>query len=318
MIETLAFHSNRLDVTEDFLCRAYTPMRIGGRPRKTGARIERSAADGLLVDKLDFDYTLSYDAGPLDKICLITMHRGVVRDTTGGRDELHGPGDTFMVALPDRAYAGEVRAARYTITMFDTALLDEVAGTAGGHDVPVRFTGQRPVDAEAGRRLGRTVAFLRDTVLGGPAPAVDGLVVSTAARHLAAVALAALPSTLRDDGPRPADSRDAGTATLRRAMAFIEENAHRDIGLADIATAVCVTPRAVQYAFRRHASTTPLGHLRRVRMALAHGDLRASAADASSVQGIATRWGFAHQGRFAAAYRDAYGVSPSDTLRTDP
>ncbi|MFD0431492.1 AraC family transcriptional regulator [Streptomyces zhihengii] len=170
------------------------------------------------------------------------MHRGVVRDTTGGRDELHGPGDTFMVALPDRAYAGEVRAARYTITMFDTALLDEVAGTAGGHDVPVRFTGQRPVDAEAGRRLGRTVAFLRDTVLGGPAPAVDGLVVSTAARHLAAVALAALPSTLRDDGPRPADSRDAGTATLRRAMAFIEENAHRDIGLADIATAVCVTP----------------------------------------------------------------------------
>lgn len=318
MIETLAFHSDRLDATEDFLCRAYTPMRIDGRPRRTGARIERAAAGGLLVDKLDFDYALSYDAAPLDKVCLITMHRGVVRDSTGGRDELHGPGDSFLVALPDRPYTGEVRGARYTITMFDTALLGEVGGTPGGHDAPVRFTGQRPVDAEAGRRLGRTVAFLRDTVLGGPAPAVDGLVVSTAARHLAAVALGALPTTLQQAATRPADSRDAGTATLRRAMAFIEENAHRDIGLGDIARAVSVTPRAVQYAFRRHASTTPLGHLRRVRLAHAHGDLRASAADASSVQGIASRWGFAHQGRFAAFYRHVYGVSPSDTLRAEP
>ncbi|MFD0431493.1 hypothetical protein ACFQ60_42680 [Streptomyces zhihengii] len=36
MIETLAFHSNRLDVTEDFLCRAYTPMRIGGGRGRPG------------------------------------------------------------------------------------------------------------------------------------------------------------------------------------------------------------------------------------------------------------------------------------------
>ncbi|TXS49942.1 AraC family transcriptional regulator [Streptomyces sp. t39] len=316
-METLAFRSNRLDATEDFLSRAYTPMRIGGRPQETGARIDRVSAGGLTVDKLDFDYAMSYDAGALEKVCLITLHRGVVLDSTDGRHDLYGPGDTFMVALPDRPYTGELRAARYTITMFDTAVLDEVAGTGGRDGAPVRFTGQRPLDAAAGRRLGRTVAFLRDTVLGGQTPAEE-LVVSTALRHLAAVALATLPTDLTDDEPRPADSRDAGTATLRRAMAFIEENAHRAIGLADIAAAVRVTPRAVQYAFRRHASTTPLGHLRRMRLAHAHADLKRSGDDGATVLDIATRWGFAHQGRFAAAYRDVYGVSPSETLRTAP
>ncbi|WP_255344740.1 MULTISPECIES: helix-turn-helix domain-containing protein [unclassified Actinoplanes] len=31
---------------------------------------------------------------------------------------------------------------------------------------------------------------------------------------------------------------------------------------------------------------------------------------------MAARWGFANTGRFAAAYRAAYGVSPSETLRS--
>jgi AraC-like DNA-binding protein len=30
---------------------------------------------------------------------------------------------------------------------------------------------------------------------------------------------------------------------------------------------------------------------------------------------VAMRWGFTHLGRFAGAYRDRYGVTPSQTLR---
>jgi len=39
---------------------------------------------------------------------------------------------------------------------------------------------------------------------------------------------------------------------LRDAVAFIQENADADIGLEDIAAAVNVSPRSVQYAFRRN------------------------------------------------------------------
>ena len=55
---------------------------------------------------------------------------------------------------------------------------------------------------------------------------------------------------------------------LRNAVDFIQENADADIGLDDIAAAVNVSARSVQYAFRRNLGTTPLEYLRRVRLDL--------------------------------------------------
>ena len=103
--------------------------------------------------------------------------------------------------------------------------------------------------------------------------------------------------------------------TLRRAIAFIHENAHRDIGLRDIAAAISVTPRSVQYIFRRHLSTTSLEYLRRVRLDRAHRDLQAADPAVDTVMAIAGRWRFGHPGRFSIAYREAFGTPPSQTLR---
>jgi transcriptional regulator GlxA family with amidase domain len=102
---------------------------------------------------------------------------------------------------------------------------------------------------------------------------------------------------------------------LRRAIAFIHDNAHRDIGLNDIAAAIGVTPRSVQYTFRRHLGSTPLEYLRRVRLQRAHRDLQAADPAVHTVMEIAGRWGFGHPGRFSIAYRQTFGTPPSRTLR---
>ncbi|RSS82237.1 helix-turn-helix transcriptional regulator [Streptomyces sp. WAC06614] len=313
---TLSFCSADLGETEAFLSSAYTPMKIGGKPEGSQARIVRHTAGGLMVDRLSFDYTMGYDAGCLHRVCLVTVHEGQFADTTGGGEELFGPGETFLLAPHDRPYAGEVRSARYTITMFDPGLLGEVAAAgalAAGR--PVELTGQRAVSPAANRLLGATVAHLRDNVLAGPGTGTSPLVAATAARHIAAVALEALPNTVTDTEPAPVDSRDGSADTLRRAVAFIDAHAHLDIGLAEIADSIPVTPRAVQYAFARHAGTTPTGYLRRVRLARAHEDLRAADPGTTTVSEVALRWGFAHHGRFAAAYRRHYGAPPATTLR---
>ena len=88
---------------------------------------------------------------------------------------------------------------------------------------------------------------------------------------------------------------------LRRAVAFIHANVQSDIGLSDIAAAVGVTPRSVQYMFRRHLGTTPLEYLRRLRLDLAHRDLQAADPAVDTVTAIAGRWGFTHAGRFSIA-----------------
>jgi transcriptional regulator GlxA family with amidase domain len=107
----------------------------------------------------------------------------------------------------------------------------------------------------------------------------------------------------------------AAQPPMLRAISFIHDNAHGDIGLSDIAAAVNVTPRSVQYLFRRHLGTTPLEYLRRVRLHRAHCDLQAADPAVDTVTAIACRWGFAHAGRFSMAYKEVFGTAPSRTLR---
>jgi len=115
--------------------------------------------------------------------------------------------------------------------------------------------------------------------------------------------------------PNNAETFAAQPQTLRRAIAFIEDNAHLDIRLIDIALALGVTPRSVQYTFRRHLGSTPLEYLRRVRLHRAHNDLQAADPTVDTVMEIAGRWQFSHPGRFSMAYKEAFGTPPSRTLR---
>jgi AraC-like DNA-binding protein len=316
-METLLFDSDDLGLTEDFLSRAYASMRIGSSdPRAGRARIRRAAMPSVSVDELDLGFEMSYSVSPLGRICLCLVHEGTIQDHAfDGVKDTFGPGDVVSLAPPELPYSGRIRNARYTIAMLDTDLLAQVAAGAPGHRPgPVRLTGHRPHSPAAARQLGQTVGYVRDHVLTAPGLADQPLVASTAAQHLAAGVLAAFPTTASTD-PTATDRNDARPATLRRALAYIDDHAGEPVTVADIAAAAHVTVRALQYAFRRHLDTTPLAHLRRVRLAHAHDDLRAAdPLDGTTVTDVAARWGFFHAGRFAGLYRSAYGHPPHRTL----
>ncbi|MFF7654796.1 helix-turn-helix domain-containing protein [Streptomyces sp. NPDC007983] len=316
-MQTLTFDSDDLEQTEEFLSRAYAKMHIGnGTPETSRARVSRSAIDSLSIDELDLNFDMSYAVTPLGRICLCLVHEGTIqKHTFQGVEDSFGPGDVVSFAPPELPYAGRICSARYNITMLDPALLDQVAATADRADTgPVRLIGHRPHSPAAARRLRETIVYVRDHVLSEPAVAGQPLVASTAAQHLAASVLTTFPNTALTE-PTASDGRDAHPAMLRRALAYIDDHADRPVTVAGIAAAARVTVRALQYAFRRHLDTTPLAHLRRVRLSRAHHDLlNATPEGEATVTEIAARWGFWHPGRFAAVYREAYGRSPRRTL----
>ena len=120
-------------------------------------------------------------------------------------------------------------------------------------------------------------------------------------------------------GPCGSPAASRMPAALRSAMAFIDACAADPIGLTEIAAAAQLSPRALQAAFRRHLDTTPLGHLRSVRIARAHADLLdARRGDGETVSEIANRWGFSQLSRFAHDYKTRYGQSPRETLSQVP
>ncbi|MCG7610991.1 AraC family transcriptional regulator [Mycolicibacterium sp. (ex Dasyatis americana)] len=313
--EDLDFTSADLGATEDFLARAYTKMSIGrARDELPATRIVRKWLGPVSFDEVNLDYHLSYDADPLNRICLCRMHSGRIEaNFIGEPQDVFGPGDVTLVSPPELPYSGRVCRARYDLTMFDVKLLGRVATTdAGDTGGFVRLTGHRPISPQAGTQLAVAIEYVRTVVQGRVGP-VPPLVASTTASMLAAAVLATMPTNAGLE-PGPTDRRDAKPVLLRRAIAYIEANADADIALADIAEAVYVTPRALQYMFRRHLGDSPMGYLRRVRLDHARQELLNADPATTTVQAVAARWGFAHTGRFAAAYRHMFGENPSDTL----
>ena len=160
------------------------------------------------------------------------------------------------------------------------------------------------------------VEHLRRDVLGNEEVLASRLSRSTILRDLVAALVETFPNPVRDALAASAGHGSVGASTWQRAVAYIEEHARDEIGLSDIAAAAGIGARALQLAFRRHADTTPLGYLRRVRLQRAHPGLLAGAPAQVPAGTVASRWGFAHHANFSTLYLRAYGRSPSVTLRS--
>jgi AraC-like DNA-binding protein len=307
---TAVFASTDLDRIEEFLSASYAPVRITSAGGGMSAHVVSLAAGSVRVDRVDLAFELGYDTQPLNRICLSDIESGTVDDqVTDGSWEpaAFGPGDLFALVPADRPHTGRADRVCQQVTVLDPALLTQVAGV----DREIRLLDHRPHHAA---HLRAAIAHLRDDVLSVPDVADNALVVSTATRYLAACVLHAFPNDALTVAAH-VDRHDAHLRTLRRAIAFIEANADRDINAADIAGAAYVTARAVQLAFRRHLGMTPMAYLRRVRLDCARAELRAADPADTTVTQVGARWGYGRASTFAAHYRAAYGESPSQTLR---
>ncbi|MFD6969584.1 helix-turn-helix domain-containing protein [Streptomyces sp. NPDC059979] len=255
----------------------------------------------------------SYATDPLGAVAITHVVGGrMIREC---KDDVAraSAGDVLAISQPHLPYAGRVYSAELRAVTVPLALVQELAGRlAGQKPRPLRFTRFTPVSRAMADQWKRTVDYVEESVLAMPTGSAP-LAVDAMARLLAATVLATFPTDAYPD-PVLADTRDATSETVRRAVAFVESQPASEIGLAHMAAAASVTPRALQYAFRRHLGTTPMAYVRRVRLAQAHDDLLAADPARHTVTAIASRWGFHHQGRFAAAYRGAYGVPPRRTL----
>ncbi|WP_434318670.1 helix-turn-helix transcriptional regulator [Leifsonia sp. P73] len=177
----------------------------------------------------------------------------------------------------------------------------------------VAFSGSAPVSMSLQRSWEATTAFVRDSVVAQDELLSNRLIRDRAFEVLISCLLVAFPNNTLDLTPGR-DGLRATPAAVRRAIAFMEENLSEPLRLEDIARAARLSSRGLQDAFARILGTSPTRYLRSLRLEAARTDLRA-AGPGDTVATIAHRWGFAHVPRFAAAYREAFGENPGETLR---
>lgn len=187
--------------------------------------------------------------------------------------------------------------------------------------VPIRRLAQRVPASDNRRRTGPGIPvalgplrrYLRHLV--AELDCADSLLehgrsARSAAEHLIDLLLDALPP---DAVSLAGDNPPAGARQVERAEAVIRDRFHEHLSVHDVATAVSVSPRALQRAFRRHRDTTPQAVIAACRLEQARKRL-ATAHAGESVASIALDCGVTHLGRFATAYHARFGELPSATL----
>jgi adenylate cyclase len=106
-------------------------------------------------------------------------------------------------------------------------------------------------------------------------------------------------------GPAPRD--------VRRAIEYMRRNVGRRIAMADLVAVCHVSERTLRKHFRTFIGVSPLGFLRRLRLAAVREALL-KGTRGTSVTEVATLHGFTHFGRFSSQYRQCFGETPSITL----
>jgi transcriptional regulator GlxA family with amidase domain len=102
---------------------------------------------------------------------------------------------------------------------------------------------------------------------------------------------------------------------VRRSLEVMASDDGLQRSITEIAAQLCVSLRALEMAFRKEFDCTPRQYLQNLRLQRAHEALsQARSGDGTTVTDIATQCGFSHLGRFAAVYRQTYGVHPSAKL----
>jgi AraC-like DNA-binding protein len=113
---------------------------------------------------------------------------------------------------------------------------------------------------------------------------------------------------------RPARHSAIAPRHVRRVQEHLQAHAGEPIVPAELAQLAGVSLRSLYKGFQAFCGVSPMQYLKDLRLNRARAELQ-TPADATSVAGVAMRWGFGHLGRFSADYRVRFGESPSETLR---
>lgn len=197
----------RLDfsTTDPLRAREFLDQVYGWRIRVIGARDLRTALTVTHVDTGSFavsDVTLPadlmFEVTGWDALIVSTIIEGTARvDRAGGTDH-YRPGDVLIGNFPLTRFFCQTHSVRCHNVVLPVSLLYAVAGLEAAPSDPLRFLSPHPASPPALTQWGNACDYA-DSLL-ADSEAASPLVISIAARLLAATALTVFPNTAAD-GP---------------------------------------------------------------------------------------------------------------------
>jgi AraC-like DNA-binding protein len=306
-----------LDQARQLLNRFFHPVAVGAPNGMDGFELGLQVIQlgPLTVGQLSFGVPMTLIASELLGYHLTLPMTGHVLTRQGQHEINAGPGTAAMFRPGHAVYTLHgAHSTELDIKIEQSALEAELSGLLGRpvHG-PIDLPPTMSLTQGPGRSWGRLVLLLRDE-LDHPASLIHHPLIAEQLRHsVISGLLLSVPHRYHDELTAPAPP--GCPRAIRRALDAINDEPERPFSVTDLAGIAGMSVRSLQEGFRRHVGCAPMAYLQQVRLGRAHDALRLSDPSRITVAAVAHRWGFAHLGRFALAYRTKFGQSPSETLR---
>lgn len=301
-------------LTEAFCPHRLTPLDLGPQ---LDTRFHAAGDGDVSLCYLDFGGRVRGSAQEIDGFHLVGIPLAGQSEVSQGRERIQCGPDRASVVPVNRVVDFQIGAG--TPHLFVCIARDRMQShlrsmLARPVTEPVRFDLGMNLTTPPARSWRKSVDLFLDEIDGGGPMLDQPLVLREMERLLLSQLLLAQPSNYSE---LLHDEQRRGTAprAIRRAAELMEAHAHEPLIVEDIAEAVGLSVRALQEGFRRFLDTTPMTHLREVRLRRVRKELAAADPTSTTVTETALRWGFLHAGRFSARYHERFGELPSATLR---
>lgn len=312
-------HTHEVEEARAEVGRAFCPheLRVVERGAELDVRLRGESFDRTGLYCLDYGTEVSITPGALESFFLVQIPLAGSAEVSYGQEHIVSTPDLASVPSPtERLSMRWAAGSPQLIVWVDRLALEDHLGKMLGQQLrrPIAFSLGMDLTLPRARSWLAIVDLLRQEVDNGDGMLRQPLAVRQLEALLMTQLLLAQPSNytpaLLGEQPRVAPP------AVKRAMELIEAHAAEPLTVEDVAEAVGVGVRALQEGFRRHLGTTPLCYLRDVRLERVRAELVARDPGSTTVTDVACGWGFFHAGRFSIAYRERFGESPSQTLRS--
>jgi AraC-like DNA-binding protein len=306
-----------VDHARSLLNRFYYPIAVSTPDDGTdfAMQLELIQLGPLTVGQLQFAGPVSLLASDLDGYHVtlptagrvLTRHAGVEVLASADQAAVFRPGNPVLTRHAPYSTEFDVKIDGAALERELTALL--------GHELdgPIDLRPTMDMSTGAAASWSRMVRLLADELPHRESLIHQPLIAEQVRHSVLSGLLLSVPHRFHDELTAPA--RPGAPRAIRRVLDAIHDEPERAFSVADLAAIGGMSVRSLQEGFRRHIGCTPMSHLQQVRLTRAHDDLRQADPARTTVAAIAHRWGFAHLGRFASAYRARFGQPPSETLR---
>ncbi|WP_068085207.1 AraC family transcriptional regulator [Novosphingobium rosa] len=310
------FASSDVDAVRDTVARIYCDHRLTPceRGRKVDAWQNAVRLKNTTLSAMSYGGAVRVEPGRLENFYLLMLpYAGTAQVEAGGRSVVASEGVGTMLSPTDPVSMEWSPDCAKLMVRIEREAMEQQLATMLGRPLraPLTFRLAMP-KAGHGGNWWQFVQLLAGQVEQFAGPGGH----ATSLNLLETALIASLLEGQWHNYSESLSSRGCSIAPrhVRMVENYIEAHAAEAISMEDLVRVSGVSGRALYDGFRRFRETSPMAHLRSVRLQRVREELL-QAADKTTVSEIAGRWGFFEFGRFAGQYRAMFGEAPSQTLR---